>query len=145
MSCALDVNILLYASDTDSAYHARAKTFLASCMGGPDVVFLGWPTVMAYLRMATHPAIFRHPLSPREAAENVEAMLRVPHVRTLAEGEGFWQVYRSLTNAVPTRGNMVPDAHLAALLRQHGVRRLATHDRDFRRFDFLEVFDPLES
>jgi predicted nucleic acid-binding protein len=40
---------------------------------------------------------------------------------------------------------MVPDAHLAALLRQHGVRRLATHDRDFRRFDFLEVFDPLES
>jgi predicted nucleic acid-binding protein len=40
------------------------------------------------------------------------------------------------------RGNLVPDAHLAALLRQHGVRRLYTADTDFHRFPFLEVSDP---
>jgi hypothetical protein len=39
----------------------------------------------------------------------------------------------------------VPDAHLAALLRQHGVKKLYTHDRDFLKFSFLDVRDPLAS
>jgi predicted nucleic acid-binding protein len=63
-------------------------------------------------------------------------------VRALSEGEGFLEIYREVTAQFPVRGNLVPDAHLAALLRQHGVRRLYTVDRDFRKFDFLEVADP---
>jgi predicted nucleic acid-binding protein len=61
----------------------------------------------------------------------------------IGEQEGFWRVYSEVTSEVPTRGNLVPDAHLAALLRQNGIRTLYTHDRDFRKFDFLEVKDPL--
>jgi predicted nucleic acid-binding protein len=76
---------------------------------------------MAYLRIAAHPAVFRTPLSPREAAENLEALLRLPHARLLAEEEGFWDVYRDVTRGITVRGNLVPDAHLAAVLRQHGV------------------------
>ena len=144
MSCALDVNILLYASDATSPCHAAAKAFLETCARGPDLVYLGWPTIMGYLRMATHPSIFQHPLSPREATANIGALLRLPHVRTLSEGDGFWEIYRAVTDKTPTRGNLVPDAHLAALLRQHGIRRLATHDRDFLKFDGLDAFDPLE-
>jgi len=98
---------------------------------------------MNYLRMATHPAIFRQPLSHQEAAANVDAILRSPRVRALGEADGFWELYRQVTDTVPTRGNLVPDSHLAALLRQHGVRRLASHDRDFRKYDFLDVVDPL--
>jgi hypothetical protein len=64
-------------------------------------------------------------------------------VRTLSEGESFWSHDRSLTGRVPTRANLVPDAHLAALLREHGVKVLYTHDRDFRKFDVLDVRDPL--
>jgi len=56
--------------------------------------------------------------------------------------EDFLQVYREVTGAFPVRGNLVPDAHLAALLRQHGVQRLYTADADFRKFTFLEVRDP---
>ena len=145
MSCALDVNILLYASDTASPCHAAAKTFLETCARGPDLVYLGGPTIMGYLRMATHPSIFRHPLSHREAMANVEALLRLSHVRALSEGTGFWDVYRTVTDKTPTRGNLVPDAHLAALLRQHGIQRLATHDRAFLKFDHLDVVDPLET
>ena len=143
MSCALDVNILLYASDAASPFHATAKAFLGTCARGPELVYLGWPTIMSYLRMASHPAIFRRPLSPREAMTNIEALLRLPHVRTLSEGDGFWEVYRAVADKTPTRGNQVPDAHLAALLRQHGIRRLATRDRDFLKFDGLDAFDPL--
>jgi predicted nucleic acid-binding protein len=76
---------------------------------------------------------------------NIETLLNLPHVRFLAEEEGFWDVYRATTAEVPTRGNLVPDAHLAALLRQHGVETLYTHDRDFLKFPFLHVRDPFPS
>jgi len=144
VSFALDVNLLLYASDSASPLHARSRAFVDSCRRGRELFFLGWPTLMSYVRIATHPAIFARPLTPAEAAANVEGLIGLPHVRCLGEEEGFWDVYREVTGCVPARGNHVPDAHLAALLRQHRVRTLYTHDRDFRRFDFLDVRDPLE-
>ena len=143
MSFGIDVNILLYASNRSSPLHERAAEFLARCAGGPEVFCLGWITVMSYLRMATHPAIFERPLTHAEATRNVESLMAAPACRVLSEDEGFWQVYRSVTADVATRGNLVPDAHLAALLSQHGVVKLYTHDRDFRKFTFLEVHDPL--
>ena len=142
MSFALDVNVLVYASDSASPLHEPAVSFLDECIQGSDVFYLGWPTVMGYLRIATHGAVFDRPLTPDQALANVEALLSLPHTRFLAEDDGFWDVYRATTATVPTRGNLVPDAHLAALLRQHGVKTLYTHDRDFRRFDFLDVRDP---
>jgi uncharacterized protein len=145
MSFALDVNILLYASDTSSPHFEPARSFIESCMVQDEVFTLGWPTVMGYLRIATHPAIFDRPLSPDEAMANIEMLLNLPQVRFLSEEEGFWNVYRATTAEVPTRGNLVPDAHLAALLRQHGVKTLYTHDRDFLKFSFLDVRDPLLS
>lgn len=143
MSFAIDVNILLYSSDTSSPHFDRANSFLESCMAQNEVFYLGWPTVMSYLRIATHPAVFDHPLSPDEAMANIETLLNLPHVRFLSEEEGFWDVYRATTSEVPTRGNLVPDAHLAALLRQHGIKTLYTHDRDFLKFSFPDVRDPL--
>ena len=145
MSFAIDVNILLYASDASSLHFERARSFIESCMVQNEVFAIGWPTVMGYLRMATHPAIFDHPLSPDEAMANIETLLNLPQVRFLSEEDGFWNVYRATTAEVPTRGNLVPDAHLAALLRQHGVKTLYTHDRDFLKFSFLDVRDPLSS
>jgi toxin-antitoxin system PIN domain toxin len=99
---------------------------------------------MGYLRIATHRAIFAAPLSPDEAMQNVQALLGLPHVRTLGEDEGFWDVYRDVARAFPVRGNTVSDAHLAALLRQHGVTTLYTNDADFKRFDFLTVINPFD-
>jgi toxin-antitoxin system PIN domain toxin len=98
---------------------------------------------MSYLRMATHPAIFDRPLSHEDAARNVEALLATPSCRVIAEEEGFWDVYRELTKDVPTRGNLVPDAHLAALLSHHGVVKPDTHDKDFRRLSILDARDPV--
>ncbi len=145
MSYAIDVNVFLHASDRSSVYSVRAMEFLAECAAGPEVVCVAWPTVMSYMRLATHPSIFAHPLSPDEAMGNVEALLRLPHVRALGEEEGFWTVYRDVAGSTPTRGNLVPDAHLAALLRQHGVTTLYTNDKDFRKFDFLKVRNPFDS
>lgn len=97
---------------------------------------------MSYLRIATHSAIFAAPLAPAEALGNVEALVRLPHVRLTAEETGFLEVYREVTGGLPVRGKLVPDAHLVALLRQHGVRTLYTRDGDFKKFPFVEVRDP---
>lgn len=145
MSFALDVNILLFASDSDSVYHNQAKSFLERCVQQEELFCLGWPTVMSYLRIATHPSVFARPLTPDEAMANIEMLLNLSHTRFLAEEEGFWNIYRELTAKIPTRGNLVSNAHLAAILRQHGIKKLYTHDRDFLRFPFLDVRDPLET
>lgn len=143
MSFGVDVNILLYASDRSSPWHEKASAFLQQCAAGSEVFCIAWVTAMSYLRMATHGSIFAQPLSADEAAGNVEALLALPHCRALGENDGFWEVYLQVTRGLPVRGNLVPDAHLAAVLRQHGVVTLFTHDRDFRKFDFLRAVDPL--
>jgi uncharacterized protein len=143
MSYGIDVNILLYASDESAPLHDRAKAFLEQCAARGEVLCLAWPTIMGYLRISTHPSIFAHPLTPKNALGNVRQLTTLPHCRVLGEREGFLSVYEEVTREVPARGNLVPDAHIAVLLRQNGVRRLYTHDRDFRKFDFLDVKDPL--
>ncbi len=144
MSYAVDVNVLLYASDAASPFSKTARAFLEECASGPEVLCVAWPTVASYLRLATHPAIFAKPLSPEEAERNVESLLGLPHVRVLSEQEGFWDVYRGVTRGLAVRGNDVPDAHLATLLRQHDVPTLHTNDRDFLKFEFLKVRNPFE-
>jgi uncharacterized protein len=142
VSYSLDVNVLLAASDQTNPKNAAAIRFLERRAKDSEVLCLAWPSLMSYLRIATHPRIFAHPLTPSEALGNVESLLSLPQVRVLSEEEGFLQVYREVTRAFPVRGNLVPDAHLAAILRQHDVRTLYTADADFRKFDFLEVRDP---
>ena len=144
MSSTVDANVLLYASDDSSRFHEPASAFLGQLAHGPEIVCLFWPTLMAYLRIATHPAIFAAPLSPGEAMTNVESLLALPHVRSPGEGERFWDRYREVADEASTRGNLVPDAHVVALMIENGVRTIWTHDRDFRRFDGIEVEDPFE-
>lgn len=145
MSSTVDVNVLLYASDTSSRFHDGARALLDRLIAGPDLFYLFWPVVMGYLRVATHPAVFAKPLTADDAAANVDALLDVPHARTEGETEGFWSVYRATASGTPVRGNLVPDAHLVALMRQHGVATLWTNDRDFRKFDGVQVRSPYAS
>lgn len=143
MSYSLDVNVLLYASDRSSDRHDVARKFLESCAAQPEVLCLTWPTLMAYLRIATHPSIFAAPLTPEEALNNVTALLALPHTRVVSEQDGFMDAYMHVTTNTVVRGNLVSDAHVAAILFQNGVGTLYSNDRDFRKFESLEVRDPL--
>ena len=108
VSFSCDVNVLLYASDTGSPVHETARRFLTQAAAGGDLFCLGWPTVMSYLRIATHPAIFSAPLSPAEALRNVEGLVARPHVRLLAEEAGFLDVYREVRAASRCAGTWCP-------------------------------------
>jgi toxin-antitoxin system PIN domain toxin len=143
VSATLDVSILVYASDESSPFHQRAYQLLASLVDGPALLYVFWPTVMGYLRLSTHPAIFDRPLTPAEARANIDALLSRPHVRTGSEDDGFWPMFNRVTAGVPSRGNLVPDAHLVALMHQHGVHTIWSHDRDLRKFTGIDVKDPM--
>ena len=144
MSFTVDANVLLYASDETSAYHSRARAFLEQVAGGDELVYLFWPTVMAYLRIATHPVVFEKPLPPADAVSNIDRLLALPHVQTVGEQDRFWHSYRRLAGEADARGNLVPDAHVVALMVENGVRTIWTHDRDYRRFDGIETRDPFD-
>lgn len=141
MSSTVDANILIYSSNIVDPLYEPANALVRRLAAGPELVYLFWPTLMAYLRIVTHPAILPRPLAPADAIRNVEALLSRPHMRQPGEDAGFWEIFRSIAGD-RSRGNDVPDAHLAALMRQHGVRLIYTRDRDFRRFDGIDARDP---
>jgi hypothetical protein len=142
VSFTFDANVLLYASDETSPFHPRARAFLDQVASGDELVYLFWPTVMAYLRIATHPAIFEKPLPPADATANIEGLLALTHVQTVGEHDRFWASYLRVAGEADARGNLVPDAHLVALMVENGVRTIWTHDRDYRRFPGIEICDP---
>lgn len=144
MSFTFDANVLLYASDETSAYHPRARDFLDQVASSDDLAYLFWPTALAYLRIATHPAIFDKPLPPADAVANVERLLALTQVQTVGEQDRFWASYRRVADEADARGNLVPDAHLVALMVENGVRTIWTHDRDYRRFSGIEARDPFD-
>lgn len=144
MSVTLDANVLLYASDAASPRHARALEIVEAIAAGPELAYLFWPTTMAYLRIATHPAIFERPLAAVDALANIEALLARPHVRAPGEHPDFWTAYKRVAADAKTSGNLVPDAHVVALMLENEVRTIWTNDRDYRRFRGIEVRDPFD-
>ena len=135
----MDTNVLLYAANADDEAHALARELLERLAAGPDLLYLFWPTIMGFLRIATHPSIFPDPYTPEQAAAAIAGLLDRPNVRTPSEHDGFWELYRSTADH-HARGNGVPDAHLATLMRQHRVSVIYTRDSDFRRYDGIDPF-----
>lgn len=141
MSATVDTNILIYAANADDESHQVARALLERLAGGPDLFYLFWPTIMGFLRISTHPAIFTAPLTPKQATDAITGLLQRPNVRAPAEQDGFWDIYGTTTDE-QTRGNHVPDAHLAALMRQHGVNIIYSRDRDLRRYETIDARNP---
>lgn len=137
-----DANLLLYAYNSSAPEHDRARRWLERSLSSPAPFALSWPTIGAFLRLTTNRAVFPAPLSIVEATRSVEAWLVRPMVVLLEPGPRHWAIARPLLEASNARGPLVADALLAALALEHGAT-LATHDRDFRRFEGLRLLDPL--
>lgn len=142
MTFAIDANLLLYASDESSPLHGRAVELLDEIVIGPEITYLFWPVAMAYLRIATHPAIFGRPLADAEARANLDALLALPHVQAIGEDDTFWARFTEVAEDVRPSGDLVSDAHLVALMLANGVRTIWTRDRDYRKFTGIRMRDP---
>jgi toxin-antitoxin system PIN domain toxin len=140
----IDANILLYAYDRSSSHHQAARDWLEKIFSGPESVGLAWVTLLAFLRIGTSPRVVENPLSVNEAATIIAEWLKRPMVTLLNPGERHWEILRRLVDKGQARGNLIMDAHLAALAIEHGAT-LATCDRDFARFPGLKFSNPLDT
>lgn len=137
-----DANLLLYAEDTRSAYHEEACTWWDACLSGTESVNLCWPVLNAYLRIATNQRIQESPLTMKEATQRVESWLDQPCVRLVVPTEAHWEIFQTQIQEAAATGNLVSDAHLAALAIEHASVLYST-DRDFARFPNLKWINPI--
>lgn len=142
MTLALDVNLLAYASDGASPFQERAEQAINGLAQGNESVYIFWPVVLGYLRISTNAQAFRTPLAFDRALGNIDRLLALPHFRSGSERDGFLAVLEEVSSETPLRGNLISDAHIVALMRQHGISTIWTHDRDFRKFDGIRIVDP---
>lgn len=137
----VDANLLLYARDAESPFHERARRWLTEHLNGPVRIGLPWPSLVAFVRIGTHPRAYERPLSPRQAWEQVEDWLGAPASWVPAPTPAHAEVLGGLIRRYDLRGNILSDAHLAALAIEHGLS-LASADTDFARFSELRWVDP---
>ncbi|MCI0430060.1 MAG: PIN domain-containing protein [Rhodospirillales bacterium] len=140
----VDTNILVYAADADSPFHAVLHDWLERQRGRADAWYTTWAILYEFLRVTTHPRVMRRPWSAPEAWGFVSALLASPGLGVLVPTQRHAQVAEQVIAELPhLAGNVLHDAHTAVLMREHGIRRICTRDADFHRFSFLEVVDPL--
>jgi toxin-antitoxin system PIN domain toxin len=138
----LDANVLLYAYDSASTQHAKARAWVERVLSAAEPVGLPWQTIGAFLRIMTNPNLPGERFSLQEAAEVVDNWLKQPNVRLMAPGDDHWTLLRQMLVEGQAPGVLVTDAQLAALTVEYGGA-LQTTDRDFARFPALRWKNPL--
>jgi toxin-antitoxin system PIN domain toxin len=139
----LDANILLYAYDSGSSKHRKARAFVESVFSQAEPVGLPWQTIAAFLRIMTNTRLPGERFGLEEAVEVVDRWLEQPNVRLMAPGDDHWLLLRRMIVEGQAPGPLVSDAQIAALSIEYGGR-LQTTDRDFARFPGLRWENPLE-
>ena len=137
----VDANVLLYAVNTDSNRHAESREWLDEALSGGAVVGFAWIVVLAFLRLATKPGLFPSPLSNDDALSTVDAWLAQPAAMVVEPTARHLSLLRELVTVVRATGNLVNDAHLAALAIEHRGR-VVSYDTDFSRFPGVSWSQP---
>ena len=137
-----DVNVLIYAFRGDAPRHAEFKAWLDDALKSDEAFGVSDFLLSGFLRIVTHPKIFRPPSTPAEALPFAEAFRLLPNAVLLSPGPRHWDIFSRLCRTTNARGNLVPDAYLAALAIESGAE-LITANRDFARFPGLRWRHPL--
>ncbi|GDY20089.1 ribonuclease VapC [Verrucomicrobiota bacterium] len=138
----VDANLLLYAEDTLSEHHEAARTWWDAQLSGSDPVGLCWPVLSAFIRIGTNARLHQRPLTLAEAIARVQSWLDQPCVRLLHPSEKHWTIFQQMLRSGNAVGNLVSDAHLAALAIEHNCCLYST-DTDFARFRGLKWKNPV--
>jgi toxin-antitoxin system PIN domain toxin len=129
----VDANVLLSAHNSRAPHHVAAKSWLEQALAGSESVLVPMTAVLAFLRLATHPAVFASPLSVEQALDAVDAWLDSPVAGIPHPGGDHLVLLRRLLTPLGIGGNLVNDAHLAALAVENGTA-VVSFDSDFSRF-----------
>ena len=138
-----DVNVLIYAYSDDAPDHQAHREWLRTVVDSESRFALSDLVLSGFLRIVTNPRAASRPASVAEALLFVEALRGRPNCVRVAPGARHWEIFARLCRNVAARGNLVPDAYLAALAIESGSE-LMTTDRDFSRFPGLRWRHPLD-
>ena len=142
---ALDTNILVYARREETPHHMRAKQILKEFAEGEQPWALPWPCIYEFIRVVTHPRVFDPPTDLESALDDLDSLLQSPSLTLLQEGPRHPVFMQRFLRSGEAASNLAHDAHIAALIAEHGVTELWTADRDFARFLGIHVRNPFET
>ena len=140
----IDVNLLIHASDRSSPLFTPANSWVTGQFNHCPRIALPWEALLGFMRLATKPAVHRHPLTVDQAWRQVDDWLALDNVWIPTPGPAHRQIVGGLLKNLGGGGRLVPDAHLAALAIEHGLTLCST-DGDFARFKGLRWVNPLAS
>ncbi len=140
----LDSNILLYAHVEDLKEHSKVKAWLGRKLSdGSEVIGVPWQVATAFIRISTSTRIFRTPFDIAFAKECLDRLFSHPLVQAASATDDHWKRYSRLLVELNLSGDIVIDAHIAAIAIEHNAS-VASSDKDFRRFsDYVKIIDPL--
>lgn len=139
----VDANILLYAANSSSRFHAPAEKWLVEALNGNRRVGLPWQSLWAFLRISTNSRVLDAPLTALQAWEHIDDWLAAPAAWIPEPGRGHGSILRDLVVTKDLRGGLVSDAALAALCIEHGLT-IVSADSDFARFPEIERLNPIQ-
>jgi hypothetical protein len=137
-----DVNLLLYAIDAEAKAHERARAWLEDTLSGTEEVGFAWAVLLGFARLSTNPRIYEDPLPVDEAFDFIDGWLAQPVATVVEPTSRHAGILCELLEPLGAGGNLVSDAHLAALAIEHGAE-LCSRDNDFARFSGVRWVDPL--
>lgn len=139
----LDVNVLVYAHRKDAPRHEEYRAWLENALTGAQPYGLSDLVLSGFIRVVTHPRVFRDPTPVADALGFVDAVRDRSNRVRVEPGPRHWDIFRELCRRAEARGNLVPDAYLAAMAIESGAEWITT-DGDFKRFAGLRARHPLE-
>lgn len=138
----LDVSVLVYAFDAGFDEHVAMRSWLQAVLGGDEAFGVHDLVLSGFLRIATHPRVLARPAPTAVALDFAHAVRERPQRVDVRPGTRHWSIFVELCRSAGVRGNLVPDAYLAALAIESGSEWVTT-DRGFARFPGLRWRHPL--
>jgi toxin-antitoxin system PIN domain toxin len=132
-----DVSVLVHAHRSDSLHHAACKKWLESVLAADEAYGVSELVLSGFIRIVTHAAVFSPPSSLEDALAFSCEVLSPEHAVPIAPSPRHWDIFAKLCRDVDARGNLVPDAYLAALAIESGSEWIST-DGDYARFPGLK-------
>jgi toxin-antitoxin system PIN domain toxin len=136
------VNVLVHAFRADAPDHARYRDWLDRLVNTDRPFGLTDWVLSGFLRIVTHPRVFSPPTPIDAALAFAQALRTAATCVPIHPGVRHWDIFADLCRSTGAKGNLVPDAFLAALAIESGCEWITT-DRDFSRFPGLKWRHPL--
>lgn len=139
---APDANLLIYAYQTTSPFHAQARQWIEKLYVGEESIGIPILSVYGFLRFMTNPKINPKPATYSQANAIVDSWLAIPKLHILYPGDRHLRLMHDLSRHVRIAGSDVTDLAIAAIAIEYGAI-VHTHDRGFARFPGLRWQNPL--